>query len=137
MNEKAEVKKHMKFFKKINKQLRDQKFFRDSWLLALVIILGVGLVFLVFWSATHIHATDIEVPIRFTSLTNFDELGKWYQLYEITIIAIVVGSLNVFFAVLLYKKNRILSIFLLITAIMVTILAIAILLGFTAIKYGA
>ena len=126
----------MNFFQKINKELKGQKFFRDSWLLGVLIPLVVGLVFLVFWSLTHIHATDIDVPIRFTSLTNFDELGRWYQLYEITAIAVIVSIINLFFAVLLHKKNRILSIFLLITALMVVILAIAILLCFTAVKYG-
>ena len=127
----------MNFIQKISKELKSQKFFRDSWLLGLVIPLVAGLVFLIFWSVTHIHATDIEVPIRFTSLTNFDELGRWYQLYEIPAIAAIVSIINVFFAVLLHKKNRILSIFLLITALMVVVLAIAILLGFTAIKYGS
>ncbi len=126
----------MNFFKKIKKELSDQKLFRDNWFLALLFLLVGGLIFLVAWSATHIHATDIEVPIRFTSLTNFDELGKWYQLYEIPAIAIIVSIINVFFAALLHKKNRIISIFLIITALMVVILAIAILLGFTAIKYG-
>jgi hypothetical protein len=126
----------MKFFHKIQQELKGQKFFRDSWLLGLLVPLIIGLVFLVFWSATHVHATDIDVPIRFTSLTNFDELGRWYQLYEITAIAVIASAINTFFAVLLYKKNRILSIFLLITALMVVVLAIAILLGFTAIKYG-
>lgn len=126
----------MNFFKKIKKELKDQKFFRDSWLLSLVVPLLIGLVFLIIWSATHIHATDIDVPIRFTSLTNFDELGRWYQLYEITVIATIVSVVNLLFAVLLHKKNRILSVFLLIVALMVVALSIAILLGFTAIKYG-
>lgn len=105
--------------------------------MVLLFLLVSGLIFLVIWSLTHIHVTDIDVPIRFTSLTNFDELGKWYQLYEIPAIAIIVSIINVFFATLLHKKNRIISIFLIITALMVVILAIAILLGFTAIKYGS
>ena len=126
----------MNLFQKISKEFKGQKFFRDSWLLALLVPLILGLIFLIIWSLTHIHATDIDVPVRFTSLTNFDELGRWYQLYEITIIAVIVSLINIFFAFLLHKKNRILSIFLLVVAIMVVILAIAILLGFTAIKYG-
>ncbi len=126
----------MNFFKKIKKELSNQKLFRDNWFLALLSLLAAGLIFLIIWSLTHIHATDIDVPIRFTSLTNFDELGRWYQLYEIPAIAVIVSVINVFFAALLHKKNRIISIFLVITALMVVILAIAILLGFTAIKYG-
>ncbi len=127
----------MNFFRKLNKELKDQKLFRDNWFLVLLFLLVSGIVFLIVWSVTHIHATDIDVPIRFTSLTNFDELGKWYQLYEIPVIAILVSVINVFFAALLHKKNRIISTFLIITALMVVVLAIAILLGFTAIKYGS
>lgn len=127
----------MNLFKKINKDITVQKFFRDSWIIGLLILLASGVIFLLFWSLTHIHAVDIDVPIRFTSLTNFDELGRWYQLYEIPGIAIIVSLINVFFAMLLYKKNRIISIFLLVVSIMVVVLAVAILLGFTAIKYGS
>ncbi len=126
----------MNTVKKIQKELKDQKFFRDGWLLSLVSLIVVGNLFIITWSITHIQRTSIELPVRFTSLSNFDQLGSWFRLYEISEIALIVSLLNVFLAVILYRKNRILSIFLSITAVMVVVLAIAILLGFTAIKYG-
>lgn len=126
----------MNTVKKIQKELKDQKFFRDGWLLSLVSLIVVGNLFIISWSITHIQRTSIELPVRFTSLSNFDQLGSWFRLYEISEIALIVSLLNVFLAVILYRKNRILSIFLSITAVMVVVLAIAILLGFTAIKYG-
>lgn len=122
---------------KIQKDLTDQKFFKDGWLLGLLGLIVAGNLFLIVWSATHIRQASIELPVRFTSLSNFDQLGPWYQLYEISIIALVITLINIFLAVLLYKKNRILSIFVTITTLMVVVLAIAILLGFTVIKYGA
>lgn len=127
----------MQSLKKITKSFKEQRFFRDVWSLGLFIILVVANAFLIVWSLTHIPKTEIEVPIRFTSLSNFDQLGAWYKLYEIAIISGIISVANILLAILLHKKNRILSIFLLIGAIMVLILAIAILLGFTAIKYGA
>ncbi|MEI8072594.1 MAG: hypothetical protein WCH00_00650 [Candidatus Saccharibacteria bacterium] len=126
----------MEVIDKINKELKGQKFFKDSWLLGLLFIVAVGNAFIIFWSLTHIHAASIDLPVRFTSLSNFDELGSWFRLYDIAEISIVVSLINLLLAVLLHAKNRILSIFLLLTSIMVVILAIAILLGFTVIKYG-
>jgi len=126
----------MNTVQKIQKELKNQKFFRDGWLLSLVSMVALGNVFIIVWSVTHIQRTSIELPVRFTSLSNFDQLGSWFRLYEIAEIAFIISLLNIFLAVLLYRKNRILSIFLSITAVMVVILAIAILLGFTVIKYG-
>ncbi|MBA3679359.1 hypothetical protein H0W80_04200 [Candidatus Saccharibacteria bacterium] len=121
---------------KIKKELTSQKFFKDGWFLGLLTLIVFGNIFIVGWSLTHIRFTSIELPVRFTSLSNFDQLGAWYRLYEIAAISIFITIINIFLAVLLYRKNRILSIFLTITTLMVVILATAILLGFTVIKYG-
>lgn len=126
----------MNIFQKINKNLKDQNIFKDGWLIGLFVLILIGNVFIVFWSSTHIRNIGIDIPIRFTSLSNFDQLGSWYSLYEIAIISAIITLINLFLAVILHKKNRILSIFLTITTLMIVILAIAILLGFTVIKYG-
>jgi|GEM_PF-1047793 len=126
----------MNVIKKIQKELNSQKFFRDGWLLSLVFLSVMGDIFITFWSITNIQRASIELPVRFTSISNFDQLGTWYKLYEIAGIALTVTLINLFLAILLYRKNKILSIFLSIVTLMVVILAIAILLGFTAIKYG-
>ena len=116
--------------------IKNQKFFRDGWLLSLTSLIVIGDMFIIFWSFTHIQRASIELPVRFTSISNFDQLGSWFRLYEIAGIALMVTAVNLFLAVLLYRKNKILSIFLSIATLMVVILAIAILLGFTAIRYG-
>ena len=126
----------MNIFQKLKKDLTSQNFFRDSWLVVLMIIILIGNAFIVVWSATHIKNIGIDIPVRFTSLSNFDQLGTWYSLYEIAAISLVITLINLFLAVILHKKNRILSIFLTITTLMIVVLAIAILLGFTVIKYG-
>lgn len=126
----------MNVFKSIKKDLKEQNFFRDSWLVVLLIVILLGNAFIIVWSATHIRNVGIDIPVRFTSLSNFDQLGVWYSLYEISIISLIITTINLFLAIILHKKNRILSIFLTITTLMIVILAIAILLGFTVIKYG-
>ncbi len=126
----------MQTLKKIKSELKGQMFFKDGWLIGIVVLIIIGNAFLIIWSVTHIYKVNIDLPVRFTSLSNFDQLGPWYQLYDITAIAVIVSLMNIFLATLLHKKNRILSIFLAIAALMVVILAIAILLGFTVIKYG-
>lgn len=126
----------MQTIKKIKSELKDQHFFRDGWLLGLVLLVIAGNAFILTWSLTHISRVSIELPVRFTSLSNFDQLGPWYQLYQIAAISITISLINIFLIALLHRKNRILSIFLAITTLMVVILAIAILLGFTVIKYG-
>ena len=126
----------MNIFQKLKKDLTSQNFFKDSWLVVLMIIILIGNAFIVIWSATHIKNIGIDIPVRFTSLSNFDQLGVWYSLYEIAAISLVITLINLFLAVILHKKNRILSIFLTITTLMIVVLAIAILLGFTVIKYG-
>lgn len=126
----------MNIFQKLKKDLTGQNFFKDSWLVVLMIIILIGNAFIVVWSATHIKNIGIDIPVRFTSLSNFDQLGVWYSLYEIAAISLVITLINLFLAVILHKKNRILSIFLTITTLMIVVLAIAILLGFTVIKYG-
>jgi len=126
----------MNTISKLKKELQQQRFFHDSWLLGLLSIAVLGDIFIVLWSITHIRRVSIELPVRFTSLSNFDQLGAWYQLYEIAIIAVMITLINLFLAVTLHRKNRILSIFLIVTTVMVVVLASAILLGFTVIKYG-
>lgn len=127
----------MKAIARLKTEISGNKVLKDGWLLALLLLNAVALVFLLIWSATHIHHTEIQVPIRFSSLTNFDLLGEWYQLYEITIIGVLVVLVNTFFAFLIHRRNRLMSIFLSVVSLMVLILACAIIIGFTAINYGS
>ncbi|MBI2798269.1 hypothetical protein HYX70_03155 [Candidatus Saccharibacteria bacterium] len=127
----------MKAITRLKVELGGNKVFKDGWLLAILVLNAVFLVFLVGWSLTHIRSTEIQVPIRFSSLTNFDLLGDWYQLYEITAIGVLIFAINTFFAFLIHKRNRLMSIFLSLVSLMALVLACAILIGFTAVNYGS
>lgn len=126
----------MKRLNNLKRELSSHAFFNNHWYVLLLITNAVILAFTVFWSLMRIHRTDLQVPVRFTSLANFDQLGGWYQLYDLVIIAVLAFVANLFLAIVCYRRNRVMSLFLLISSIMVAILALAILLGFTTINYG-
>ena len=83
--------------------------YKDGWFLSLCIFTLVVLLFNLAWALINIKQTQIQIPIRFSSLTNFDQLGNWYQLYELPIMAFLIGAANFALANLLHKKNRFLS----------------------------
>ncbi len=119
----------------VRAQLRDNKLLSDGWSVALLVLNGLALLFIVGWSVTHIHHTEIQVPIRFTSLTNFDALGSWYQLYELPVMGAIIFGLDFFLAMVLHRKNRLMSILVLMVSLMALILLGAITFGFTSPSY--
>ena len=110
--------------------------YKDGWFLNLCLMTLIVVLFNVLWALLNIKQTPIQIPIRFSSLTNFDQLGSWYQLYEIPVITVLIALANFALANLLHKKNRLISIFLMMAALMCAILSTAILVGFTVINYG-
>lgn len=113
-----------------------QSIYKDSWFLSLSVMTLAVLIFCIAWSLISIKQTEVQIPIRFSSLTNFDRLGNWYQLYEIPIIALVIASANFILASYLHKRNRLISIFIMLSALMCCILATALIIAFTYINYG-
>ena len=117
-------------------RLRQHRFFNDGWIAGLLLLnFGIN-VFSTIWALTHIHRSDILVPVRYTSLANFDILGRWYQLYYVLAASVIILLVNIVLGVVSYRRSRMISIFLLLVAAMVAALAAAILLGFTAVNYG-
>lgn len=110
--------------------------YKDGWFLSLCILTLLVLLLNVTWALLNIKQTQIQIPVRFSSLTNFDQLGSWYQLYEIPVIAILISAANFALANLLHKNNRLISVFLMMAALICAVLAMAILVGFTVINYG-
>lgn len=126
----------MKEPEKVKKQITSQTIYKDGWFLGLSVLTFVIVIFCLVWGLTHIKQTEIQIPIRFSSLTNFDQLGAWYQLYEIPAIAMIIATANFVLANALHRRNRLVSIFLMMSALMAAILATIILISFTVINYG-
>lgn len=117
-------------------QIASRSIYKDGWFLGLCVLTLAVVLLNIIWALSNIKQTEIQIPIRFSSLTNFDQLGNWYQLYEIPIIAALIAAANFALANLLHRRNRLVSIFLMMVALMCAILATAILMGFTVINYG-
>lgn len=117
-------------------QIASRSIYKDGWFLGLCVLTLAVVLFNIVWALSNIKQTEIQIPIRFSSLTNFDQLGNWYQLYEIPIIAALIAGANFALANLLHRRNRLVSIFLMMVALMCALLATAILMGFTVINYG-
>lgn len=126
----------MKFIQNLKAQLVGHHFFKNGWMVGFFSLLILTNLILVVLALTRINQTDVPIPLRFTSIANFDQLGKWYQLYEVAIISLVVMIVNSSLALLSFKKSRLASIFLMVVAILVNLEAIAILYGLTSINYG-
>jgi uncharacterized BrkB/YihY/UPF0761 family membrane protein len=117
-------------------QIASRSIYKDGWFLGLCVLTVAVVIFNIIWALSNVKQTEIQIPIRYSSLTNFDQLGNWYQLYEIPIIAAIIAAANFALANLLHRRNRLVSIFLMMVALMCAILSTAILIGFTVINYG-
>lgn len=126
----------MKPLQNLKSWVADHHFFKNGWMVGLFAFLIFTNLILVILSVSRIRQTDVPIPIRFTSIANFDQLGKWYQLYEVAAISLVVAVINSTLALLSFKKSRLASIFLMVVAVLVSLQAIAITYGLTSINYG-
>jgi hypothetical protein len=117
-------------------QLSKTNLTQNKLYLSVLVTIAIVILVNIVWALTHIHKTELPVPIRYTSLTNFDQLGKWYQLYFPLAISLVVSVVNIFLSINIYKKSRIVSMFLLLASLIVAVFALAITFGFTSINYG-
>ena len=88
--------------------------YKDGWFLSLCILTLLVLLFNLIWALLNVKQTQIQIPVM----------------------AFLIGGANFALANLLHKKNRLLSIFLMMAALICAILASAILIGFTVINYG-
>lgn len=126
----------MKILHKLKADLVGHHFFKNGWMVGMLAFLIITNLILIFMSITRIHQIDVSIPLRFTSIANFDQLGKWFQLYDIVVISFVTSVINTILALLSYKKSRLASIFLISVAILVSLQSIAVLYGLTSINYG-
>lgn len=111
-----------------------QRFFRDH--LSMVLLVGAAVVngLNLLSLFLHMRPTSAEVPIRFSSLTLFDELGPWYYPFLIALFALFVTAANGVFAYFSFGRNRIASFFLLTGSAVVAIFSFIISMAFGAVR---
>lgn len=114
-------------------KLTSQRLMQDRLSLGILIptlmINGLNFVLL----AAQLSPTDFDVPVRYSSLTGFEDLGNWYQIYNIAFFGLLVTATNLGLALYSYGRSRITSFFLLIGAFVVSLFCLIISLAFAAI----
>lgn len=97
--------------------LRRNGLWRNNWLLGLIgvvvfvnIITTVAVVF-------QIQPSSTALPIRFTSLTKFDQTGSWLDFYIMGGLSWLILFINTSLAVSVYHRSRITSIMLIIVSL--------------------
>ncbi len=118
------------------RRFHQHRFFNDGWVVGLSLMAVLTNIVTAVWSLLRIKQSDVLVPVRYTSLNNFDVLGHWYQLYYIVALSVIILIVNMSLAIISYKRSRLISIFLMLVAVMAAVWAAAIVFGFTAINYG-
>lgn len=98
-------------------------------LLALNIILSAYLVL-------SVKPMKAPVPVRFTSFTNFDQLGSWQTLYYISGTSWLLSVANVYLAHTVYRRSRIASVMIILTSVVLVILALQLAIFFVGVSYG-
>jgi hypothetical protein len=112
--------------------LRQQRFFHDklSWaiLVPTLFLNGLTLVLL----TVRVHPTEFVVPVRYSNLVGFDQLGPWYQSYFVWVFAVATTLVNSSLAVISFRSSRLTSFFLMAGSFVVALFALVITTAFTA-----
>ncbi|HSH31618.1 MAG TPA: hypothetical protein VK963_03050 [Candidatus Saccharimonadales bacterium] len=92
--------------------LRQQRFFQDRLSLAILVpTLCLNLVTLLIM-LLKLRPAGFEVPVRYSSLVGFDQLGPWYGTYRIGLFGLVVTLVNTTLAAMAFGSSRVTSFFL-------------------------
>jgi len=81
-----------------------------------------------------LHPLDYQVPIHYSSLTGFDQLGSWYQPYVIGFFGLGVTLANTALAVRSFGRSRVASFYLLLGAVVVSIFCLIIANAFSSVS---
>jgi hypothetical protein len=103
-----------------------QRFFQDRLSLAILIPTVALNVITLLVMVTRLHPTGFDVPVHYSSLSGFDALGPWYQIYNIGVFGLVVTVANTLIAQMSFGRSRITSFFLLTGSFVVALFSLII-----------
>ena len=114
-------------------RLSNQRLVKDRLSLGILIATGIINAATLLLLLANLRPTEFAVPVRYSSLTGFQSLGHWYQIYYISLFSWAVGLVNAVLANICYLRSRITSFFLLVGAFVVSLFCLIISLAFAAI----
>ena len=115
------------------RRLTDQRLAKDKLSLGILVLSAIINVATLLMLIASLRPTEFAVPVRYSSLTGFQALGEWYQIYGIALFGVGVTAVNAVLAANSYSRSRITSFFLLIGAFVVSLFCLIISLAFAAI----
>ncbi len=110
---------------------------QNNWLVALLLVVLLVNLANTLVAVFSIHPMSVQVPIRYTTLTAFDQLGSWQMLYLLPIAGWGIALVNVFLAQSTYRRSRITSFMLVISGLGMSLFVLQILLLYTGVTHGA
>jgi hypothetical protein len=114
-------------------RFRTQRLFQDRLsfgiLIASLLCNAAAFIYLVL----RLHPSDFPVPVHYTSLSGFDLLGPWYEIYTIAVFGLAITFVNGFLALKSFSRSRITSFFLLSSSFVVSLLCLIISIAFASI----
>ncbi|HSX14555.1 MAG TPA: hypothetical protein VLE72_01425 [Candidatus Saccharimonadales bacterium] len=114
-------------------QIRSHRFFSDR-LSVTILVLNLALVGITMTVLLiRVRPTSVPVPVHYSSLVGFEQLGPWWQLYGIGLFAIGAVITNTALAMASFTRSRITSFFLMSGAFVVAIFSLIISLAITAV----
>lgn len=81
-----------------------------------------------------LHPLDYQVPIHYSSLNGFDQLGSWYQPYVIAFFGLAVTVVNAALALRSFGRSRVASFYLLLGAVVVGVFCLIIANAFSSVS---
>ncbi len=107
-------------------EIRGLRFFQDHLSLALLLpAIGFNITAFIVM-LVRVHPTNFLVPIHYSNLGGFDQLGPWYAPYRIAVFGLVVTVSNSVLAAYSFSRSRIVSFYLLIGAFVVSLFCLII-----------
>jgi len=106
--------------------VRQSRFFHDRLSVGLVVSSLVVNALNIIVLLLKVHPSDMQLPVRYSSLDLGYTLGPWYYPYTVALFATAVTLVNAFFAYRAFTRSRLASFFLLLGAMVVAIFSFVI-----------
>ncbi|MBW3538310.1 hypothetical protein KY386_02340 [Candidatus Parcubacteria bacterium] len=106
--------------------LREQRLFQDRLSLAILVPTVILNFITLLIMLVKLRPAGFDVPVRYSSLVGFNELGPWYSAYRIALFGVAVTAVNTALGVVAFNRSRVTSFFLTVGAFVVALFCLII-----------
>ena len=99
----------------------------DRTAIILLVLVGLSLLTVVFSAIFRIHASDVQIPGRYSAYGTANIYrNQWYMLYAFPIFAVLVATINSYLSVKIHALNRLVSVGLLMFSLIIMVICIVV-----------